>query len=344
MRSQFHFACTIALAGLICLSSATHVEAQSLFQSLFGNIFKSSPAKKKSRAPVAAVPSLPPGSSSRFQSNGYARYLDQQSQRSFSSGGYYRTVCVRPCDGYYFPISSSASRRQFRKDAKACSSRCGGGKLYYLPKNSDNVAGMVDLTGRRYDQLEAAFAYRKKLIDGCACRAMPWSAAERARHNRYAYAEMIRKINEKREQQLRQMALQQQERLKVAAQAEADARGEQVAGAPKASPVVEGVAPTRWQADDVEILAPPTTIALESETGQSEIHALSSIQPAAISVASIEATSELEQPAAPVVKKRQPATKKTRRSRKKLRTRRKTVKQAGWGFGGSNKYSWPGDR
>src|SRR5262249_30316969 len=39
-------------------------------------------------------------------------------------GGTFRTVCVRTCDGFYFPISYSTSPDRFRDDEQACQRMC----------------------------------------------------------------------------------------------------------------------------------------------------------------------------------------------------------------------------
>lgn len=187
----------------------SEASAQSLFQNLFGSLFKSSPPKSAPATTTAPAPSANfPGAhhGANFRFDNY-QYSPRNTSRPPSTGGAYRTICVRTCDGYYFPVSGSASRSKFSEDAEACSARCSGGQLYYLPSHSEDMAAMVDLSGRRYDQLPNAFKYRKKLINGCACRPMPWSAAERARHNRYAYAEQMSKQNEDRARQLRDEAL-----------------------------------------------------------------------------------------------------------------------------------------
>ena len=39
-------------------------------------------------------------------------------------GGTFRTLCVRTCDGYYFPISFSTISDQFATDAQSCQNMC----------------------------------------------------------------------------------------------------------------------------------------------------------------------------------------------------------------------------
>ncbi len=102
----------------------------------------------------------------------------------------YRTMCVRTCDGFYFPISYGVRREWFYRDNRACMKRCNGkARLFYYPTTGGSIETMMDLSGRTYSSLPNAFRYRKSLVAGCACRAVPWSAEERARHLDYAAQE-----------------------------------------------------------------------------------------------------------------------------------------------------------
>ncbi|HUJ36520.1 MAG TPA: DUF2865 domain-containing protein [Hyphomicrobium sp.] len=101
--------------------------------------------------------------------------------------GSYRTLCVRLCDGFYFPISDGVRRERLNSDAHQCAQRCDGeARLFYYPTAGGSVETMVDLTGRRYADLPNAFRYRKSLVNGCACKPAPWSPQEAARHQGYA--------------------------------------------------------------------------------------------------------------------------------------------------------------
>jgi hypothetical protein len=102
-------------------------------------------------------------------------------------GGSYRTLCVRMCDGYYWPISSTASRRDFGRDAKLCKSGCSSeARLFFQGKAEADAATMVDLSGRVYARLPTAFKYRKSISSDCACKPAPWSPSEIDRHRSYA--------------------------------------------------------------------------------------------------------------------------------------------------------------
>jgi hypothetical protein len=99
----------------------------------------------------------------------------------------YRTMCVRLCDGYYFPVSEGVRRERLRPDANVCSQRCDSDvRLFYYPANGGSPETMVDLSGQSYATLPNAFLYRKKLVDGCSCKPAPWSQQEAARHQSYA--------------------------------------------------------------------------------------------------------------------------------------------------------------
>jgi hypothetical protein len=92
------------------------------------------------------------------------------------SGGRYRTLCVRTCDGYYFPISPSSSMRDFERDQQNCEAMCPGAEahIYYQDAGDENAEAMVSaVTGERYAELPAAFLYRQPGTPQpaqCGCR------------------------------------------------------------------------------------------------------------------------------------------------------------------------------
>lgn len=80
--------------------------------------------------------------------------------------GQLRTMCVRTCDGSFFPISSNASTDDFQRDAAICNNMCPGAetKLYYHSLTDSESADMVSATtGEPYRALPSAFAYRNRL-------------------------------------------------------------------------------------------------------------------------------------------------------------------------------------
>jgi hypothetical protein len=99
-------------------------------------------------------------------------------------GGTYRTVCVRTCDGFYFPISYSTSPERFRADEQACQRMCPASEvsLYTYHNPGEEMSQATSLNGRRYSELPTAFQYRKAMSPACSCRrpGESWSEALKA--------------------------------------------------------------------------------------------------------------------------------------------------------------------
>ncbi|HKS85230.1 MAG TPA: DUF2865 domain-containing protein [Pseudolabrys sp.] len=87
-------------------------------------------------------------------------------------GGTFRTVCVRTCDGFYFPISYATSPDHFREDELTCQRMCPAAEatLYTYHNPGEEMAQAVSLNGRFYTELPTAFQYRKALDPACSCR------------------------------------------------------------------------------------------------------------------------------------------------------------------------------
>jgi Protein of unknown function (DUF2865) len=104
----------------------------------------------------------------------------EDSQRDGNSvyvpGGTVRTLCVRTCDGFYFPVSFSTTKDRFSKDAATCQALCPGAeaKLYYHSIPDEEPEQMVDLNGATYMSTPTAFQYRvngARSTPGCSCQA-----------------------------------------------------------------------------------------------------------------------------------------------------------------------------
>ncbi len=91
----------------------------------------------------------------------------------------YRTVCVRLCDGFYFPVSFSTLPSHFPQDADACSSKCAAPtELFYYPNPGGTVDQSVALTTQApYTTLKTAFRYRKEYVNGCSCKESEYDQA-----------------------------------------------------------------------------------------------------------------------------------------------------------------------
>ena len=94
--------------------------------------------------------------------------------------GTYRTVCVRTCDGYYFPISYSTVPSRFADDQRTCQRLCPAAEamLYTYRNPGEDMEQAVSVNGAPYTALPNAFRYRKELVSGCSCRRPGQSWAE----------------------------------------------------------------------------------------------------------------------------------------------------------------------
>jgi hypothetical protein len=98
--------------------------------------------------------------------------------------GTYRTLCVRTCDGYYFPISYSTVPSKFADDEQLCQRLCPASEaVLYTHRNpgEDITRAVSSSTGRYYTELPNAFAYRKTFNNACSCRAPGQSWADALR-------------------------------------------------------------------------------------------------------------------------------------------------------------------
>jgi hypothetical protein len=84
----------------------------------------------------------------------------------------FRTVCVRLCDGYYFPVSFSTLPNHFQRDAEICQSRCAAPvELYYHQNPGGGMEQAVSAKNQSsYKELRTAFKYRKEFVQGCSCK------------------------------------------------------------------------------------------------------------------------------------------------------------------------------
>lgn len=83
----------------------------------------------------------------------------------------FRTLCVRTCDGYYFPISFSTSRERLETDAETCQQMCpaSDARLFYHAARRQGPEDMQSLDGTAYSALPNAFRYRSVLDQNCTC-------------------------------------------------------------------------------------------------------------------------------------------------------------------------------
>jgi len=101
--------------------------------------------------------------------------------------GGYRTLCVRLCDGFYFPISAAAQPAEFARDEETCRAACGSPAMLFVYKNGEGAPEtMTSLDGKPYASLATAFKHRVSYDASCTCTASPWTEASAERHRLYA--------------------------------------------------------------------------------------------------------------------------------------------------------------
>src|ERR1700730_12079336 len=95
--------------------------------------------------------------------------------------GTYRTVCVRTCDGAYFPVSFATVPARFPDDEKTCKSLCPAAEatLFAYRNPGEDMNQAVSISGQPYSALSNAFKYRTEFNPSCACKAagQTWSDA-----------------------------------------------------------------------------------------------------------------------------------------------------------------------
>src|SRR5450432_1685796 len=98
-----------------------------------------------------------------------------------AQSGTYRTVCVRSCDGAYFPISFATVPGRFPDDEKTCKALCPAAEatLFSYRNPGEDMNQAVSISGQPYSSSPNAFRYRQEFNPSCACKAagQTWSDA-----------------------------------------------------------------------------------------------------------------------------------------------------------------------
>jgi hypothetical protein len=99
--------------------------------------------------------------------------------RSIDPNGRYRAVCVRTCDGFFFPITYSTYANRLAQDATQCQANCAAPAELYVYRNpGQEIDQAISLNGTAYKDLPAAFKYRKAYVKGCSCKEAEYNPTE----------------------------------------------------------------------------------------------------------------------------------------------------------------------
>jgi hypothetical protein len=95
--------------------------------------------------------------------------------------GTFRTVCVRSCDGGYFPISFATVPARFPDDERTCKNLCPAAEatLFTYRNPGEDINQAVSINGQPYSSSPNAFRYRQEFNPSCSCKAagQTWSDA-----------------------------------------------------------------------------------------------------------------------------------------------------------------------
>jgi len=87
--------------------------------------------------------------------------------------GTFRTLCVRKCDGFFWPISFSTVQNHFRYDEQLCQQSCPTGdvELFVHRNPGGTPEDAISLVGQPISSLPNAFRYRNEVVEDCTCQA-----------------------------------------------------------------------------------------------------------------------------------------------------------------------------
>ena len=110
--------------------------------------------------------------------------------RSIDPNGRYRSVCVRLCDGFFYPISYVTYGARLAQDATQCQSNCAAPAELYVYRNpGQEIEQAVSLNGSAYMDLPVALRFRKEFVNGCSCKQAEYNPTEIEAANKRAEAD-----------------------------------------------------------------------------------------------------------------------------------------------------------
>ncbi|KAB7784873.1 DUF2865 domain-containing protein [Methylorubrum populi] len=177
------------LIGLGATSAATMVRAseRGLLNGLFETIFGVGaptpvPIAKPASTPPRRYAALPDATRSvgnrlvqrtpRFESRPVSIGGRERSPSPAAFAAGTRTVCVRRCDGYVFPLGRLRSRTDLPIHAAACAAACPNAPtdLFTLAPGRSELDQAVGLDGRAYRRTASANLFRRIRVENCSCQ------------------------------------------------------------------------------------------------------------------------------------------------------------------------------
>ena len=86
--------------------------------------------------------------------------------------GTFRTVCVRTCDGFFFPVNFTTVPARFGQDESICKRTCPGTEamLFSYPNPGGTIEQATSTSGQPYTSLPNAFKYQTEYVKDCSCK------------------------------------------------------------------------------------------------------------------------------------------------------------------------------
>jgi len=111
--------------------------------------------------------------------------------RNVDPNGRYRTVCVRLCDGFYFPISYSTTGYRVGEDVQRCQANCAAPAELYVYRNpgQEIEQAFSPQGGSAYMDLPVALKFRKEFVKGCSCKQAEYNPTQIEAANKQAAAD-----------------------------------------------------------------------------------------------------------------------------------------------------------
>jgi hypothetical protein len=83
-----------------------------------------------------------------------------------------RSVCVRMCDGFYFPLGNQDGRADTNGQEAMCKAACPGTttKLFTIPAGAEGIDQAVSSQGKSYRSIPMAYAHESGRDETCSCR------------------------------------------------------------------------------------------------------------------------------------------------------------------------------
>ncbi len=150
----------IARYNAACRENAEPQREKGFFASLFGG-FHEAPGGPD-QAPATPAPGAGPQDQNHDQNHGEG----QQAR-----GGGSQAICVRSCDGGFFPLPMSAKSASSDQLLELCRALCPSAEMQLFTRNpSREISTAVSIDGTAYQDLPNALKFTKKFDPNCGCR------------------------------------------------------------------------------------------------------------------------------------------------------------------------------